>query len=1220
MKCKHSTISTIALLCVCSLNGQTNVPASQVATIEVGGPDGSDFYAQFTNGNYDEYSLAEFDISKADFGGSTVTALNSVTLQLTVNDRFFSQTGSFSIFFTTDSAADLTTTSDYDALFFTPSEPFGIDTSVYTYAPTSVGTGTYDESVAPGGSNLDVTIDLTNIGADLLNAINAGDSVHFLIGVQSTSGVVATFSGVGNTFDPGDPTLIIDATTSGPVPGPTAYPTGFTATALFRNIELSWTDSADTAGYVVAISDDPTITAPVDGVAPVDDLDLTDGDGAIVVAQGIEAAEFLGLAENTQYYFSIFPYTNSGTDTDFKTDGTAPTSTATTTETPTGVIITQYYEGSSGNNKYIELSNPTASPVDLSDYTLTTWSTTATEDWKTSGNTTSRFTGFTGITLAPGASLVVANPDSVTPLDAADADVSTGEATFFNGDDSVVLYATSNQDPTNIVDAISFTDDGNEGVDTGFVRIATTPGYDLVAGSDVLDFPSVWEQVDNATTDAAVFGDDAYLGTSSLVTPPPSIFFDTTSLLVNEGDGTVDLTVEIQNPDGNAVSVDVVFNASNGIAEAGDIGSYSTQTVNFPDTATSGDQQTVSITLSDDTIEEVTEAAVFNLENLVSTGNGTIGAASTATINIQDNDTVVPNVFISEIVDPSDNAGDGRYVELYNPTGSPIDLGEGLWHLVMYFNANTSGTDIPLTGVIPAGGTYIVAESDSFDTVYSSTDEEATGNLNFNGDDNLELRFGGTQTTGVLVDVYGDPGTQGSGLAWEFTDSRAIRLESVTSGATTWDSAEWAIIAATVADATPRVHPETIVTAPSGITATAQSATEISVDFTPAGSEDVVIVFNTTGSFTAPSSIPLVGQPLAGGTVLYVGQSAPFAHTGLDAETQYYYAVFTYVDPDYSNAVTVDATTPIAGLLNSEDFEDPEGDADDWFNAAVSSDDTFEIVTSTGTNSAQIDGSVNPNPDNQYLVSPELDFSAKADGQISFEFVGGYDDGDPDSLELVYSTDYTGSGDPEAAASWTEITFDFSTNLESGDPVSLAPSGTVSLPTALDGESTVYLAFRYKSDGTLTGSERWLIDNIIVTASDSSSTPASLPTYLNDRGLTSADFENDVNGNGFTVLEEYLAGLGDGTGPEALAYGVDAASGLSLTLQSDRATEPTDILINLMVTDDLSQPFTALTRGSGFTHSVTGPDADGVYTHRYTEVDAPAGTARFLCLEILPLN
>jgi hypothetical protein len=124
-----------------------------------------------------------------------VTGITSVDLRLTVNDRFFSQSGNFTILFTLDAVSELGATSDYDQL----------------------------------------------------------------------------------TFDPGGPTRIVTATTSGPVPEPAAYPTDFAASASFTEVNLSWTDSADAAGYLVLISDTNSFMPPLDGTAPDDDLELVDG-------------------------------------------------------------------------------------------------------------------------------------------------------------------------------------------------------------------------------------------------------------------------------------------------------------------------------------------------------------------------------------------------------------------------------------------------------------------------------------------------------------------------------------------------------------------------------------------------------------------------------------------------------------------------------------------------------------------------------------------------------------------------------------------------------------------------------------------------------------------------------------------------------------------------------------------------------------------------------
>ena len=83
-----------------------------------------------------------------------------------------------------------------------------------------------------------------------------------------------------------------------------------------------------------------------------------------------------------------------------------------------------------------------------------------------------------------------------------------------------------------------------------------------------------------------------------------------------------------------------------------------------------------------------------------------------------------------------------------------------------------------------------------------------SGTINTNGNDNAELRFGGGQASGTLVDVYGSPGTDGTGQDWEFEDGRGVRNASITTGNTTWTASEWTITSADAADMTPGVHPD----------------------------------------------------------------------------------------------------------------------------------------------------------------------------------------------------------------------------------------------------------------------------------------------------------------------------------------------------------------------------------------------------------------------------
>ena len=113
-----------------------------------------------------------------------------------------------------------------------------------------------------------------------------------------------------------------------PDPEPSNYPTNFAALVDGTDITLTWTDATGSqlpSKYLVLASTG-TISVPTDGT-PVDDGDLAKN-----VAYGTQVIEFAGLQSGTAYHFAIFPYTNSGANIDYKTDGTYPTANATTEE------------------------------------------------------------------------------------------------------------------------------------------------------------------------------------------------------------------------------------------------------------------------------------------------------------------------------------------------------------------------------------------------------------------------------------------------------------------------------------------------------------------------------------------------------------------------------------------------------------------------------------------------------------------------------------------------------------------------------------------------------------------------------------------------------------------------------------------------------------------------------------------------------------------------
>jgi hypothetical protein len=128
-----------------------------------------------------------------------------------------------------------------------------------------------------------------------------------------------------------------------PLPEPSNYPTNFLATPDNITIALTWTDATGTtlpSKYLIKVSDTDNITAPVDGTPVTDDIDLTDGTGAINVPYNSETYTFYHLPGEAEFFFKIYPYTNAGSTIDYKTDGTAPAASATTEP----VIIQQDFE------------------------------------------------------------------------------------------------------------------------------------------------------------------------------------------------------------------------------------------------------------------------------------------------------------------------------------------------------------------------------------------------------------------------------------------------------------------------------------------------------------------------------------------------------------------------------------------------------------------------------------------------------------------------------------------------------------------------------------------------------------------------------------------------------------------------------------------------------------------------------------------------------------
>jgi len=125
---------------------------------------------------------------------------------------------------------------------------------------------------------------------------------------------------------------------------PTNNATGLSATSvsfLQSAVTVTWTDVADTVlpdAYLVKGS-----TVGFSAISnPIDGMPISDGGLNKNIFPGIESFSFSGLSANTTYYFKIFPYTNTGTDINYKTNGAIPSSSATTIVAPSGTLDYPY--------------------------------------------------------------------------------------------------------------------------------------------------------------------------------------------------------------------------------------------------------------------------------------------------------------------------------------------------------------------------------------------------------------------------------------------------------------------------------------------------------------------------------------------------------------------------------------------------------------------------------------------------------------------------------------------------------------------------------------------------------------------------------------------------------------------------------------------------------------------------------------------------------------
>jgi predicted extracellular nuclease len=135
-------------------------------------------------------------------------------------------------------------------------------------------------------------------------------------------------------------------------------------------------------------------------------------------------------------------------------------------------------------------------------------------------------------------------------------------------------------------------------------------------------------------------------------------------------------------------------------------------------------------------------------------------------------------LFFSEYIEGSSN---NKALEIFNGTGSAVDLAANSYNVQMYFNGSTTaGLTINLVGTAATGDVHVLAQSSASPVILAQADQ-TNGAGWFNGDDAVVLRKGAT-----VIDAIGqvgvDPGTEwGTGLT-STMDNTLRRKATITGG------------------------------------------------------------------------------------------------------------------------------------------------------------------------------------------------------------------------------------------------------------------------------------------------------------------------------------------------------------------------------------------------------------------------------------------------------
>lgn len=351
------------------------------------------------------------------------------------------------------------------------------------------------------------------------------------------------------------------------------------------------------------------------------------------------------------------------------------------------LFFSEYIEGS-GNNKAIEIYNPTSVAVSLTGYQLVEY---------TNGSGTGSFKFLLNGIIAAGNVYVITKDTFQSAI----TDTATNVTLMtFNGNDVLALL-----NGADTIDRI------------GQVGLSTDIQFDTTTGKDhsYVRMPNVQEGTLDWVTGKSQWItypiNTSHLGTHSMTAcgalTDTTVVFNPTSDVVAMATGTYGINIDVNNP-AHVGSKDVAVVLTGGTGTAADINNYTTQTVTF---ASASVNHTLNLTLTQYGVAQPAKTFIFKLRN--ATGGLLVGIDSVFTLTIaafNPAGTLLPISTISSITGldanySPDSIGVGKRVE-----GTVYGINIRSTGLQFWIHDATDGIQIYSTNKT---FNYTVAEGDS---------------------------------------------------------------------------------------------------------------------------------------------------------------------------------------------------------------------------------------------------------------------------------------------------------------------------------------------------------------------------------------------------------------------------------------------------------------------------------------------------------------------------